>query len=244
MLIISGIAMGEVTVSANEEDRSIYNGKVLNGRTYAPIRAVGEKLDAQVGWSNKTKTATVKKDGKVLTIKLGSKVLKVNNESLQMDVSVHIDKGTIYLPVKYIGTALGYKTTWNHDDRIAYLEAGKPSISIYAQPLFYKDGYALLNEAIERANKAQNVSQKREYLKPYFTDIMISKIIQGKLTFLEESEFTSIEYSYPNDKTMVISSEYTDSDRFGAVTQRSVISKRNNQWVVSSIDEGFHQFMP
>lgn len=35
--------------------------KLVNGRTLVPIRAVSEAFDAQVGWSNSTRTVTIKK---------------------------------------------------------------------------------------------------------------------------------------------------------------------------------------
>ncbi|WP_342532485.1 copper amine oxidase N-terminal domain-containing protein [Lysinibacillus sp. FSL K6-0057] len=73
------------TVYASENDNQIYNGKVVNGRLYVPIRAVGEKIKAQVSWDATTKTATLIKGKKVIKMTLGSKILKVNNEQRQMD---------------------------------------------------------------------------------------------------------------------------------------------------------------
>ncbi|MGW8822197.1 N-acetylmuramoyl-L-alanine amidase [Paenibacillus lautus] len=39
--------------------KQIEDGKLENGVTYVPLRAIGEALGAKVGWDNKTKTATV-----------------------------------------------------------------------------------------------------------------------------------------------------------------------------------------
>ncbi|MGG1618250.1 M15 family metallopeptidase [Paenibacillus sp. NRS-1781] len=41
--------------------KSIEDGVLINGKTYVPLRAVGEALGAIVDWDNKTNTATVKK---------------------------------------------------------------------------------------------------------------------------------------------------------------------------------------
>lgn len=53
-----GVAVSDkVTVIVN--GKQIKDGKLENGVTYVPLRAVGEALDAKVGWNNKTKTAKI-----------------------------------------------------------------------------------------------------------------------------------------------------------------------------------------
>ncbi|WP_456289746.1 N-acetylmuramoyl-L-alanine amidase [Paenibacillus sp. AK002] len=39
--------------------KQIKDGKLMDGVTYVPLRAVGEALGAKIGWDNKTKIATV-----------------------------------------------------------------------------------------------------------------------------------------------------------------------------------------
>ncbi|MGV7801865.1 stalk domain-containing protein [Mycobacterium kansasii] len=41
--------------------KQIKDGKLENGVTYVPLRAIGEALGASIGWDNKTKTATITK---------------------------------------------------------------------------------------------------------------------------------------------------------------------------------------
>ncbi|MGW8822207.1 N-acetylmuramoyl-L-alanine amidase [Paenibacillus lautus] len=41
--------------------KQIKDGKLVNGVTYVPLRAVGEALGAKIGWDNKTKTTTITK---------------------------------------------------------------------------------------------------------------------------------------------------------------------------------------
>jgi|GEM_PF-839385 len=238
---------GNSTVYASEGDYEIYNGKVTNGRLYAPIRAVGEKINAQVSWDGATKTATVIKDKKVIKLTLGSKVLKVNNERLQMDVSLLLENGSIFLPVRYIGDALGGSTYWDKKERLANLYSdpyGVYGVTVYAQPLLYKDGYKLLDEAINKVKNIDNVAQKRQYLKPYFTDEMINLIIMRNLRFTDMSEAIITYYSYPKDTNMRISREVSAPGRFGALVQHALLTKRNNQWVVGSLTEDFYEFMP
>lgn len=41
------------------DGNKIKDGKLVDGVTYVPLRAVGEALGAKIGWNNKTKTATI-----------------------------------------------------------------------------------------------------------------------------------------------------------------------------------------
>ncbi|MGE7947954.1 copper amine oxidase N-terminal domain-containing protein [Lysinibacillus sp. NPDC093688] len=237
---------GNSTVYASENNYGIYNGKVVNGRLYAPIRAVGEKIQAEVSWDKATKTATLIKDKKVIKLTLGSKILKVNNEQLQMDVSLLLENGSIFLPIRYIGDALGGSTYWDKSERLANLYSdpyGVYGVTVYAQPLLYKDGYKLLDEAINRVKKIANVAQKRQYLKPYFTDEMINLIIMRNLNFTDMSEDEGY-YSYPKDTNMSISREVSAPGKFGRLIQHALLTKRNNQWVVGSLTEDFYEYMP
>ncbi|MGE8034083.1 hypothetical protein B1B04_20455 [Lysinibacillus sp. KCTC 33748] len=235
---------GNSTVYASENKYGIYNGKVVNGRLYAPIRAVGEKIQAEVSWDKATKTATLIKDKKVIKLTLGSKILKVNNEQLQMDVSLLLENGSIFLPIRYIGDALGGTTYWDKSERLAYLYSdpyGVYGVTVYAQPLFYKDGYKLLDEAIAKVKNVSNISQKRQYLKPYFTDEMINLIIMRNLTFTDMSENGGY-YSYPKDTNMRISRKVYVSG--GELVQYVLLTKRNNQWLVGSLEEKFVPYRP
>jgi len=85
----------------------------------------------------------------------------VGDKTIHMDVTPQIEAGTTYLPLKYIGEGLGYDVNWYKENRIAYLEDSVPYIGIYAQPIVYTKGFALLDEAIRRAGNMANVSQKR-----------------------------------------------------------------------------------
>lgn len=219
------------------------DGKVVNARLYAPIRAVGEKLHAQVSWDGTTKTATVIKDKKVLKMTLSSKVLNVNNEQIHMDVSLLLENGSIFLPIRFIGDALGDRTYWDKSTRLAILYSEPYAVIVYAQPLLYKDGYKLLDEAINRVKNIANVAQKRQYLKPYFTDEMINLIIMRNLRFTDMSKATTY-YSYPKDTNMRIRREVSVPGRFGALAQDVLLTKRNNQWIVGSLNEDFYEFMP
>lgn len=101
--------------------------KEINGRTQAPYRAVLEALGAEVTYDNGNIEARFE-DGSVMKLAIGSTSMsytyadgKVNN--VAMDVAPFIDDATgrTYVPIRFIGEALGYTVTWNNEFQTAFL---------------------------------------------------------------------------------------------------------------------------
>jgi hypothetical protein len=176
---------------------------------------------------------------------LGSKVLKVNNEQIQMDVSLLLENGSIFLPIRFIGDALGHSTYWDKKARMASSSSEQNRFVVYAQPLFYRDGYKLLDEAINKVKNLSNVAQKRQYLKPYFTDEMINLIIMRNVTYTDLSPYTtSYNYYYPKETNMYIYRSESLPNQSNEISQQILITKRNNQWVIGSLSERMYEPMP
>ena len=92
---------------------------IEDGRTLVPMRAIFEALGATVEWDDKTKTVTSHdKSGKTdIELKVGSDVLKVNNESIKLDVPAKIVDGRTVVPVRAISESLNCTVAWAQDTR-------------------------------------------------------------------------------------------------------------------------------
>ena len=77
-------------------------------RLQVPIRAISEKLGATVAWDAATSTATI--NGSI-KIKVGAKSITTAYGTVAMDTSAVVKDGRIYVPLRYIGNALGYQIT-------------------------------------------------------------------------------------------------------------------------------------
>ncbi|MDX9870971.1 MAG: molybdate ABC transporter substrate-binding protein [Clostridia bacterium] len=75
-------------------------------RLQVPIRVVSEKLGAKVDWDQNTQTATINGN---LKIKLGSAEIQTPLGAIAMDTSAVLKDGRIYVPIRFIANALGYK---------------------------------------------------------------------------------------------------------------------------------------
>lgn len=86
---------------------------VKAGRTYVPVRYLGDALGAETAWDADTKTVTVTKGDKAVVLVIGSKTAKVNGADVAMDVAPEITGGRTMLPARYVAEGLGYAVGWN-----------------------------------------------------------------------------------------------------------------------------------
>lgn len=86
---------------------------IENDRTYVPVRYLAYVLgvnENDVKYDSGTVTLTF--NGKTITMVEGSKVLKVDNNVINMDVAPIIKDGRTYLPARYVAEVFGYKVDW------------------------------------------------------------------------------------------------------------------------------------
>ena len=92
----------------NVEDAAPY---VANDRTYVPFRALGEALGAEVVWDNDARTVTYTLGKTEVVMTIGETTYTVNGEEKTMDVAPEITNDRTYVPVRFVGEALGFKVT-------------------------------------------------------------------------------------------------------------------------------------
>lgn len=83
-----------------------------NSRTQIPIRAVAEALGAKVDWDSTEHMVTITKNNKVITIAIGDNTMQVGNETIVMDTAAEIIDGRTYIPLRFVGEALGMTVNW------------------------------------------------------------------------------------------------------------------------------------
>lgn len=90
------------------EDAAPY---IANDRTYVPFRALGEALGAEVVWDNDARTVTYTLGSTEVVMTIGEKTYTVNGDERTMDVAPEITNDRTYVPVRFVGEALGFKVT-------------------------------------------------------------------------------------------------------------------------------------
>ena len=82
-----------------------------DNRTFVPFRALGEALGAQVDFDKDAKTVTYELGGTKIVMTLDSKTYTVNGTEKTMDVAPFAKDNRTYVPVRFVGEALGFKVT-------------------------------------------------------------------------------------------------------------------------------------
>jgi hypothetical protein len=89
----------------------------VNGRVMVPMRAITEKLGAEVGYDQATRTATIVSGETTVTHVIGTDTITVQTgetaESVQMDCVSYLRNGTTMVPVRFVADALGCSVEWD-----------------------------------------------------------------------------------------------------------------------------------
>ena len=91
------------------------------GRTFVPLRAVMEAMDAQVDYDSATDAVTIKRGGTDLSMVLGQNQISIteNGESrtVDMDVTPYVKNNRTYVPVRFVAESFGCNVGWDQGDK-------------------------------------------------------------------------------------------------------------------------------
>jgi len=171
LVIVTMINVSIINASANTASNEIYvyvDGKYVseadvkpfieNNRTLVPVRAVTEKMGAEVLWDNDTRTVTINKPTEKMvyngveyfnctahaSLIIGSNEISIGlsdkNGALmfrtveKMDIAAKIVNERTFIPARFVGYALGYDIVWNQAKlRVDYNFIGKQTIDFEIQ---------------------------------------------------------------------------------------------------------------
>lgn len=91
---------------------------IVNDRTLVPMRAIFEKLEADVTYDDATATATAVRDGKTVQITEGSNTAYVNGEAVELDVAATIINDRFVVPIRFVSESLGATVEWQEYAKI------------------------------------------------------------------------------------------------------------------------------
>ncbi|WP_270169041.1 TraB/GumN family protein [Paenibacillus sp. SYP-B4298] len=125
MSIFSTAQAAEKSISVMLNGKQLELGQaepiVEKGTTLAPMQPLLEQLGATYSWDEKTKTASASKSELTMEFQLGSQEAQVNGKTLQLALAPKQVKGVTYVPVRFVGEALGYTVSWSQADRAVLL---------------------------------------------------------------------------------------------------------------------------
>lgn len=76
-----------------------------------PFRVLGETFGAKVNWDQDSQTVTYTYGDTELTMTIGEDTYTVNGDEKTMDTAPVLKGDRTYVPVRFVGEALGYTVT-------------------------------------------------------------------------------------------------------------------------------------
>ena len=105
-----------VTVSYNNELISFDQKPVVeSGRTLVPLRAIFEKIGAEVAWNEDTQTVSATKDDTSISLTINNTEATKNGQPVALDVPAKVVNGRTLVPVRFVADCFGVGVEWNED---------------------------------------------------------------------------------------------------------------------------------
>lgn len=88
-----------------------------SGRTQVPVRAISEALEKDVAWNEAEKTVEIKDSENKISFVIGSADMLKNGSIVKMDTAACIVDGHTFIPLRFLGEALGCEVEYTTADR-------------------------------------------------------------------------------------------------------------------------------
>jgi carboxyl-terminal processing protease len=106
------------TVVIVDEDKYLTNApRLVNSRSFVPLRLMGHLVKAQVKWHHQENTAELVLSGGTKSIKItpDNREVVVDGKVYLLDVPGFIEDGFFYVPVRFVAELFGKKAAWVSD---------------------------------------------------------------------------------------------------------------------------------
>lgn len=91
---------------------------VMQGsRILVPLRGVFEKLGATLAWNADTRTVSTSSAGKKIVLPVGKSGATIDGKPVSLDQPAMIIDQVTFVPLRFLGEALGAKVDWLQADR-------------------------------------------------------------------------------------------------------------------------------
>ncbi|MCH5187745.1 MAG: copper amine oxidase N-terminal domain-containing protein [Oscillospiraceae bacterium] len=176
MLALSLPAMAadrvEVVVSG-EILESDADAEIVNGRTFVPLRAIAEKLGADVDWDQDTQSITLTKNAAMTKLTIDSLEATVSGRNVGLEAAPYIKEGRTFVPLRFIAQGLGGRAIWCDDIRTAVIIPAYDKLEGPDGELLETYFSATLPAAIQADNEelAKDLLDAPEEIASYFANL-------------------------------------------------------------------------
>lgn len=114
-----------------EEITVLYDGEKVNcdvkpfisdDRVLVPVRAIFEKLGAEVAWNSETRTVTAVRGDETVQLQIDSNIINVNGTDVEIDVPAMITDDRTFVPVRAVSESFGCDVDWDGETKTVIIK--------------------------------------------------------------------------------------------------------------------------
>lgn len=94
----------------------------VGGRTMVPLRAIFEKLQADVKWDGETRTITATKGSTTIKLVINDVNAQVDTKPVTLDVPPMLIDEATYVPIRFVSESLGAQVSFDSTRNIAFVQ--------------------------------------------------------------------------------------------------------------------------
>lgn len=91
------------------------------GRSFVPLRVLGEAVGAKFEWDNTAKRVTYILDGHTLAMRVGSPYIVADGVTTQIDAPPQLLNGRVFVPIRVVSENLGLTVNWIAAEKCAVI---------------------------------------------------------------------------------------------------------------------------
>ncbi|MDR7416130.1 MAG: copper amine oxidase N-terminal domain-containing protein [Armatimonadota bacterium] len=128
VLLLAQAPTSEIRVVVDGERLAVEVPPVeVAGRVLVPLREIFERLGAEVGFAEATRTVHVRRGDMTVRLVVGGTVAWVNDRPTPLDVPVSVIRGRVMVPLRFVSEALGAVVEWDGASRTVVITSRPPS---------------------------------------------------------------------------------------------------------------------
>lgn len=126
-LLVVRLWMGRAYMEIDGERQELEAAPFVTpaGRSFVPLRALGEAIGADFKWDNASKRVTYLRGGKTVELRIGSAYIVVNGKVSAIDAPPQLVNNRVFVPIRVVGENLGFAVNWLSAEKSAVITFGE-----------------------------------------------------------------------------------------------------------------------
>jgi len=185
IILIAASGAPLLTASASTPPvRVVLDGETLNidvhsvrNRVMLPYREIAERLGAQVAWDAGRRSVTVTLGTSVVNLTVDNTSASINGRNVTLDVAPVIVGTRVFVPLRFLASALDWRVTWRSDTRTVALSR-IPAITVNVALPDGVPALSMVRLLKEKPSMGTNTTVNYEIVRS--PDLLAARVVSGE----------------------------------------------------------------